>query len=103
MLVVATLVLLVLRFRETWRFAPLLLPMIVMVHFVVPGALGAVKYSFAPPGGLVAEQSNDKIEAGSGRVADIGPTLALQREADSRLWVRNAANIRSRHECPHSR
>ena len=80
MLVVATLVLRVPRIRETWRFAPLLLPMIVMVHFVVPGALGAVKYSFAPPGGLVAEQSNDKIEAGSGRVADIGPTLALFSE-----------------------
>jgi polysaccharide biosynthesis protein PslJ len=80
MLVVATLVLLVLRFRETWRFAPLLLPMVVMVHFVVPGALGAVKYSFAPPGGLVAEQSNDKIVAGSGRVADIGPSLELFSE-----------------------
>ena len=80
MLLVATLVLLVLRFRETWRFAPLLLPMVVMVHFAVPGALGAVKYSFAPPGGLVAEQSNDKIVTGSGRVADIGPSLALFSE-----------------------
>ena len=80
MMVVATLVLLVLRFRETWRFAPLLIPMVVMVHFVVPGALGAVKYSFSPPGGLVAEQSNDEIVTGSGRVADIGPSLALFSE-----------------------
>jgi polysaccharide biosynthesis protein PslJ len=77
MLVVATLVLLVLRFRETWRFAPLLIPMLVMVHFVVPGALGAVQFAFSPPGGLVAEQSNDKIVTGSGRVADIGPSLEL--------------------------
>jgi polysaccharide biosynthesis protein PslJ len=80
MMVVATLVLLVLRFRETWRFAPLLIPMVVMVHFVVPGALGAVKYSLSPPGGLIAEQSNDEIVTGSGRVADIGPSLALFSE-----------------------
>jgi O-antigen ligase len=79
MAVVATLVFLVLRFRETWRFAPLLIPMLVIVHFVVPGALGAVKYSFSPPGGLVAEQSNDEIVEGSGRVADIGPSLDLFR------------------------
>jgi hypothetical protein len=79
MMVVVTAVLLVLRFRETWRFAPLLIPMVVVVHFMVPGALGAVKSSFSPPGGLVAEQSSDKIVAGSGRVADIGPSLDLFR------------------------
>jgi polysaccharide biosynthesis protein PslJ len=79
MLVVATLVLLMLRFRETWRFAPLLIPMVVIVHFAVPGALGATKLAFAPPGGLVAEQSNDENVEGSGRVADIGPSLELFR------------------------
>ena len=71
---------LVMRFRETWRFAPLLIPMVVMVHFAVPGALGAVKYAFSPPGGVIAEQSSDKIVTGSGRLADIGPSLALFRE-----------------------
>jgi polysaccharide biosynthesis protein PslJ len=80
MMVVATIVLLVLRFRETWRFAPLLIPMVVIVHFVVPGALGAVKYSFSPPGGLIAQQSSDEIVTGSGRIADIGPSLALFAE-----------------------
>jgi hypothetical protein len=80
MLVVATLVLLVLRFRETWRFAPLLIPMVVMVHFVVPGALGATKLAFSPPGGLIAEHSNDEYERGSGRLADVGPSFDLFRE-----------------------
>ena len=68
---------LALRFRETWRFAPLLLPMIVMIHFAAPGTLGALKYSFMPPGGLVAEQSNDEYVEGAGRIADIGPSIEL--------------------------
>jgi hypothetical protein len=80
MLVVASLVLLVLRFRETWRFAPLLIPMVIMVHFVVPGALGATKLAFSPPGGLIAEHSNDEFVRGSGRLADVGPSFDLFRE-----------------------
>ncbi len=80
MLFVASLVMLALRFRETWRFAPLLLPMIVMIHFAAPGTLGALKYSFMPPGGLVAEQSSDEYVEGSGRIADIGPSLELFKE-----------------------
>jgi O-antigen ligase len=80
MLFVASLVTLALRFRETWRFAPLLLPMVVLVHFAAPGTLGALKYAFMPPGGLVAEQSNDEYVVGSGRLADVGPSLDLFRE-----------------------
>jgi polysaccharide biosynthesis protein PslJ len=80
MLLVASLVGLALRFRETLRFAPLLLPMVVLVHFAVPGALGNVKGSFNPPEGLIASESNDEYVVGSGRVADIGPSLALFRE-----------------------
>jgi hypothetical protein len=77
MLVVACLVVLVLRFNESWRFAPLLLPMVVMVHFAVPGALGAMKYAFNPPGGVVSQQSQDQIVTGSGRLADVGPSFGL--------------------------
>jgi O-antigen ligase len=80
MLVVASLVILVLRFRESWRFAPLLLPMVVMVHFAVPGALGAMKYAFNPPGGVVSQQSQDQFVTGSGRLADIGPSFGLFKE-----------------------
>ena len=78
MLFVACLVTLALRFRETWRFSPLLIPMVVMVHFAAPGALGALKDSFQPAGGLVAEQSNE--DYGRGRLADIGPTLDLVQQ-----------------------
>jgi polysaccharide biosynthesis protein PslJ len=77
MLAVASLVVLVLRFRESWRFAPLLIPMVVMVHFAVPGALGAMKTAFAPPGGLINEHTQDEYVVGSGRLADIGPSLEL--------------------------
>ena len=80
MLVVACLVVLILRFSESWRFAPLLIPMVVMVHFAVPGALGAMKYAFNPPGGVVSQQSQDKIVTGSGRLADVGPTFGLFKE-----------------------
>jgi O-antigen ligase len=80
MLFLASLVMLALRFRETWRFAPLLLPMIVMIHFAAPGTLGALKSSFMPSGGLIAEQSFDANEHGSGRIADVGPSLELFKE-----------------------
>jgi O-antigen ligase len=80
MMIAASLVFLVLRFRETWRLAPLLIPMLVVVHLAVPGALGAVKTAFRPPGGLVAEHSQDEYEVGSGRLADLGPSLALWSE-----------------------
>ena len=77
MMVGATVVFLVLRFRETWRLAPLLLPMLIVVHLVVPGALGAVKTVLRPPGGLIAEHSRTDVAAGEGRLADLGPSLAL--------------------------
>ena len=80
MLFVALLVTLALRFRETSRFAPLIVPLVVMVYFAAPGTLGALKDSFTPPGGLVAEQSHDEYLAGSGRLADIGYALDLFRE-----------------------
>ena len=79
MLVAAGLVFLVLRFRETCRLAPLLIPMLIVVHAAVPGALGAVKLAFTPPGGLIAEHQS-KSEAGEGRLADIAPSLELFRE-----------------------
>jgi polysaccharide biosynthesis protein PslJ len=80
MLVGASLVFLVLRFRETWRLAPLLIPIVILIHLVVPGALGAVKVAFSPPGGLIAEHSSEEFVVGSGRLADVGPSLALFRE-----------------------
>jgi O-antigen ligase len=61
------------RFRETVRLLPLLLPMIVVIQVAMPGTLGTMK-SMLNPSYLVKEQSYD--EGGSaGRAADLGPAL----------------------------
>jgi O-antigen ligase len=60
------------------RLWPLLLPFLAVVHFAAPGTLGSLKYAFLPEGGVIAEQQRDvggDCDA-SGRVADVGPTLA---------------------------
>lgn len=75
MFLVIGLVFLWLRPRETRRLWPALLIVPVVIHFVLPGTLGAIKQSFLPAGGLVAEQSASADTAGSGRLADLGPGL----------------------------
>ena len=46
-----------------------------MIKLVLPGTLGAIKNSFLPAGGLVAEQQSMPGASGSGRLADLGPAL----------------------------
>lgn len=76
MLVVVGLVFLWLRGRETRRIAPVILPIFVATHFLVPGTLGALKGAFFPEGGVIAEQQGKEGNCkSSGRVADLGPTL----------------------------
>jgi O-antigen ligase len=75
MFVVAALVFLWLRPRETRRLWPAVLPLLVAIHFVLPGTLGAIKQSFFPAGGLVAEQRVSPGSSGSGRLADLGPAI----------------------------
>lgn len=75
MFVVIALVFLWLRPRETRRLWPAVIPLIVAIHFVLPGTLGAIKQSFFPAGGLVAEQRVSPGSTGSGRLADLGPAL----------------------------
>ena len=65
------------------RYWPVLIPALIVIKLVLPGTLGAIKQSFLPAGGLVAEQKAQPGESGSGRIADIGP--ALQQ------WRRQAA------------
>jgi polysaccharide biosynthesis protein PslJ len=66
-----------LRSKEMKRIWPLLLPVIVLTQFAVPGTLGSLKQSFFPEGGLVSEQKSSAGDcSSSGRVADLGPTLA---------------------------
>src|SRR5918999_1393769 len=76
MLLAMALVFLWLRFRETRRLWPLLVPMLAVTHFAVPGTLGSLKQAFLPEEGLIAEQRGDAGNCGAGgRVADLGPTL----------------------------
>jgi hypothetical protein len=77
MLLVTGLVFLWLRPGETKRLWPLLLPVLVVTHFAVPGTLGSLKQAFLPEGGLVADQrKSDGSCTSAGRVADLGPTFA---------------------------
>jgi O-antigen ligase len=80
MLVVVGVVFLWLRPRETSRLWPALLVAPIVIHFVLPGTLGAIKQSFLPAGGLVAEQHASVGHSGSGRLADLGPALDVWAE-----------------------
>lgn len=73
MLVVVALVYLCLRPRQTLRAWPALIPMVILVHFAVPGAMGGFYKSFFPKGGLIAEQGGAPV--GSSRIASLGPGL----------------------------
>jgi O-antigen ligase len=55
--------------------ALLLIPAIFAVHLVLPGTIGQLRASFFPQGGLIAEQQSNPGYRGSGRLADVGPTL----------------------------
>jgi polysaccharide biosynthesis protein PslJ len=61
------------RFRDTVRLLPLLLPMIIVVQVAMPGTLGTMK-SMLNPSYLIKEQSYDQ-GASAGRAADLGPAL----------------------------
>ena len=80
MFVVAALVFLWLRPKEVRRLWPLVIPALIAIHFVLPGTLGAIKQSFMPAGGLLAEQRASADSNGSGRLADLGPALTLWEE-----------------------
>ncbi len=75
MFIVVALVFLWLRPRETLRLWPVALVALIAIKLVLPGTLGAIKQSFLPPGGIVAEQQSQPGELGSGRLADLGPAF----------------------------
>jgi len=65
-----------LRPAEVKRLWPALLPLVLMVHFALPGTIGNLKSSFFPKGGLIQEQQVGQV--GSGRVSTLGPALRLE-------------------------
>jgi hypothetical protein len=64
-----------LRPLETRRLLPLIIPALIAVHFAMPATLGPLKNSFFPQGGLIEEQRKSEGGRGSGRIADLGPSL----------------------------
>ena len=81
MMAVVAAVFLWLRPHEMKRLWPLLLPALVVVHFALPGTIGAFRQSFFPEGGLIADQSQNPGSRGQGRVADVAPTLSEVSES----------------------
>jgi O-antigen ligase len=75
MLIVIVCVLLWLRPKQVKRFWPVLLPAVVVIHLLLPGTLGTIRSSFFPKEGLLAQQSENAGQRGSGRIADLGPAL----------------------------
>ena len=75
MLIVVAGVFLWLRPVETRRLWPLLVPALLAVHLALPGSIGALTTAFLPAGGLVAQQESGAGTHGSGRLADVGPSL----------------------------
>jgi polysaccharide biosynthesis protein PslJ len=75
MFVIVAAVFLWLRPKETRKMWPALIPALIVIKLVLPGTLGAIKNSFMPAGGLVAEQQSMPGASGSGRLADLGPAL----------------------------
>lgn len=77
MLVVIVAMLALVRWQDVRRFWFIILPMIAVVHVMLPGTMGTLREAFMPSGGLIAEQQTyaDSLSTG-GRVADIAPSLA---------------------------
>jgi O-Antigen ligase len=70
-----------LRPRELRRFWPALLPILLVAHIASPGTFKTLKDSFLPKGGLVAQQASGAGTYGSGRVADLAPSLKEWRNS----------------------
>jgi hypothetical protein len=76
MMVTVALVFLWMRPRETRQALVILaIPLLFATQLVLPGTISTLRTSFFPEGGLIAEQSKNPGWRGSGRLADVGPTL----------------------------
>jgi polysaccharide biosynthesis protein PslJ len=69
-----------LRPRQTLRCWPALIPLLVILHFAAPGALGGLEEEFFPQGGIVQQQSETEIGPHgevvySSRLSRIGPEM----------------------------
>jgi O-antigen ligase len=79
-LVMIVVVFIWLRPRETLRCWPALIPALVVVHFVSPGALGGLQAAFFPKGGLINQQTQTYVGRGgvtedATRLSRLGPSM----------------------------
>ena len=79
-IVVMLIVFLWLRPRQTLRAWPVLIPILIVVHFLDPGAIGGLYGELFPQGGLVAQQNSTFIGPGgvqenASRLSRWGPEL----------------------------
>jgi len=85
MLAAQAIVFLVLKPKETKKLWPALIPVILVVHFALPGTIGGLKAAFFPKGGLIAQQSRLEAdynpELAGGRIRQLKPML---REASGK-------------------
>src|SRR5262249_16382106 len=80
MVVAMVVVALVARKRAVLRYWPVLLVMLVVVHFAAPRTLASLYRSFFPRGGLYHSQSARRGAVGSGRIADIAPGVRAWKQ-----------------------
>lgn len=69
-----------LRSRHMKRLWPAIVPLLIVVHVALPGAIGTFRESLFPKGGLVAQQTHQNV--GSGRLATSGPVLRTEFRPD---------------------
>jgi hypothetical protein len=75
MLAATLVVFLVVKRQATVRLLPLLIPLFLVIQIAMPGSLGTFRAVLFPEQGLVAEEEAGAGETGSGRLADLGPSL----------------------------
>jgi polysaccharide biosynthesis protein PslJ len=76
MLVATFVVFLIVKRSATIRLMPMLLPLFVVVQVLMPGSLGTFRAVFFPSNGsIVSQEQQESGQSGSGRLADVGPSL----------------------------
>lgn len=76
MLAVIVLALMRMRPVETRRLWPVLVCAAIAAPIAAPGTIGTLRSSFFPPQGLIQQQQLHPGTRGSGRLADVGPSLS---------------------------
>ena len=61
------------RSQSVKRFWPAVIPLLIVVHFALPGTIGSLRSSFFPKGGLITQEAKNHV--GHGRLATLGPAL----------------------------